>query len=149
MSAVDCSARRYFRCPGRFLGHFERTCGRYIARAKLLDKLGSYTAHSGILRNISPLSPPSAASFVDIDKDIVLPLLQPVISSISLHDLSNAAQQSVMEEVLLFRPRAIHIHSSFIFRRPFPGSRTYHSKTPLNPTINPPLKSNSSVLSRD
>ncbi|KAG5647684.1 hypothetical protein DXG03_008407 [Asterophora parasitica] len=32
---------------------------------------------SGILRNLSPLPPPSAASFVDIDKDIVLPLLQP------------------------------------------------------------------------
>ncbi|KAG6845377.1 hypothetical protein H0H87_010486 [Tephrocybe sp. NHM501043] len=43
---------------------------------------------SGILRNLSPLPPPTAASFVDIDNDIVLPLLQPVIFSVSLCDAS-------------------------------------------------------------
>ena len=40
-----------------------------------------------------PIPPPSAASFLDIDKDVVMPLLLPVISSISLPDTSNAVQQ--------------------------------------------------------
>jgi len=54
----------------------------------------------GILRNVSPIRPPAAASFVDIDKDIVLPLLQPVISSIPLHDASNAVQELLAREVI-------------------------------------------------
>ncbi|GAV98759.1 armadillo repeat protein [Lentinula edodes] len=50
---------------------------------------------SGILRNISPLPQPSAASVVDIDKDITLPLLQPVISSVKLPEIASRAQQLV------------------------------------------------------
>ncbi|KAJ3879467.1 armadillo-type protein [Lentinula edodes] len=50
---------------------------------------------SGILRNISPLPQPSAASIVDIDKDIALPLLQPVISSVKLPEIASRAQQLV------------------------------------------------------
>lgn len=50
---------------------------------------------AGILRNVSPIPPPSAASFVDIDKDVVLPLLQPIISSISLPDISTTVQELV------------------------------------------------------
>ncbi|KAF8832000.1 hypothetical protein HHX47_DHR1000917 [Lentinula edodes] len=50
---------------------------------------------SGILRNISPLPQPSAASIVDIDKDITLPLLQPVISSVQLPEIASRAQQLV------------------------------------------------------
>ncbi|PBK76924.1 ARM repeat-containing protein [Armillaria solidipes] len=53
---------------------------------------------AGILRNISPLPPSVAASFVDIDKDIVLPLLQPVITSISLPDISNNVQTLVSKQ---------------------------------------------------
>ncbi|KAG7452218.1 ARM repeat-containing protein [Guyanagaster necrorhizus] len=53
---------------------------------------------AGILRNISPLPPPVAASFVDIDKDIVLPLLQPVITSVSLPDTSNNVQALVSQQ---------------------------------------------------
>ncbi|KAF8204010.1 armadillo-type protein [Pholiota molesta] len=34
---------------------------------------------AGTLRNVSPIPPPSSASFIDIDKDVVLPLLQPLI----------------------------------------------------------------------
>jgi hypothetical protein len=56
----------------------------------------------GILRNVSPLPPPSAASFVDIDKDIVLPLLQPVISSISLAEVSALALDLVTKDVSHF-----------------------------------------------
>uniref|UniRef100_A0A0W0G4L1 Putative ARM repeat-containing protein n=1 Tax=Moniliophthora roreri TaxID=221103 RepID=A0A0W0G4L1_MONRR len=50
---------------------------------------------SGILRNICPLPPPIAGSDVDIDREIVLPLLQPVISSISLQDVAGTAQRLV------------------------------------------------------
>jgi len=46
----------------------------------------------GILRNISPLPPPTPASSIDIDKDTVLPLLLPVISSISLSEASKSVQ---------------------------------------------------------
>ncbi|TFK41883.1 armadillo-type protein [Crucibulum laeve] len=53
---------------------------------------------AGILRNVSPLPPPSAASFVDIDRDIVLPLLQPIISSVSLSDISNTVLQLVSRQ---------------------------------------------------
>ncbi|KAF5368331.1 hypothetical protein D9758_002154 [Tetrapyrgos nigripes] len=50
---------------------------------------------SGILRNISPLPPPTPASFIDIDKEIVLPLLQPIISSINLSEVASNVQQFV------------------------------------------------------
>lgn len=53
---------------------------------------------AGILRNISPIPPLSPASSIDIDKDIVLPLLRPVITSISLLDISNYTQQLVAQE---------------------------------------------------
>ncbi|KAJ7292710.1 armadillo-type protein [Mycena rebaudengoi] len=53
---------------------------------------------SGILRNIAPIPPPSTASSVDIDKDIVLPLLQPVISSVSLAEASATALQLIAQE---------------------------------------------------
>ncbi|KAF9055965.1 armadillo-type protein [Panaeolus papilionaceus] len=48
---------------------------------------------AGTLRNIIPIPPPSAASFVDLDKEVVLPLLQPVISSISIQDVTNTVQE--------------------------------------------------------
>ncbi|KAJ7475243.1 armadillo-type protein [Mycena galericulata] len=59
---------------------------------------------SGILRNISPIPPPSAASAIDIDKDIVLPQLQPVLVSVSLADASASvleliAQQSAAPDI--------------------------------------------------
>lgn len=52
----------------------------------------------GTLRNILPIPPPSAASFLDIDKDVVLPLLLPLISSISLPEVSQAVQQLVARQ---------------------------------------------------
>ncbi|TDL26339.1 ARM repeat-containing protein [Rickenella mellea] len=41
---------------------------------------------AGILRNVSPIPMPSAASGVDVDQAVVMPLLLPVISSTSLSD---------------------------------------------------------------
>ncbi|KAF8665307.1 hypothetical protein AX16_000327 [Volvariella volvacea WC 439] len=48
---------------------------------------------AGILRNIAPIPPPSVASAVDMDREIILPLLHPVISSVSLPEASQLAQQ--------------------------------------------------------
>lgn len=53
------------------------------------------SSRAGILRNIAPLPPPSAASLVDMDRDIVLPLLQPIVSSISLTEATSRAQNAV------------------------------------------------------
>ncbi|KAI6136418.1 ARM repeat-containing protein [Pisolithus sp. B1] len=52
-----------------------------------------YVLCCGILGNISPLPPPSAASCLDVSKDLIFPGLQPAISSISL----DAAVQQVQE----------------------------------------------------
>ncbi|TBU46133.1 ARM repeat-containing protein [Dichomitus squalens] len=49
----------------------------------------------GILRNISPIPPPSIATTIDIDRDVVLPTLEPVLSSIDLQEASQAAQHAV------------------------------------------------------
>ncbi|PPQ64078.1 hypothetical protein CVT24_008891 [Panaeolus cyanescens] len=53
---------------------------------------------AGTLRNILPIPPPSAASFVDLDKEVVLPLLQPVISSISIASVTNAVQELIQRQ---------------------------------------------------
>ncbi|KAK7058514.1 hypothetical protein VNI00_002148 [Paramarasmius palmivorus] len=58
-------------------------------------KFASSEPIPGILRNISPLSPPTAGSDVDIDREIVLPLLQPVIASVSLPEVTATAQRLV------------------------------------------------------
>lgn len=50
------------------------------------------------LRNVSPIPPPSSVSFIDLDKDVVLPLFQPVISSISLQDASNTVQELIRRQ---------------------------------------------------
>lgn len=47
----------------------------------------------GILRNVSPVPAPSALSAVDIDRTVILPLILPVIESVSLSD----ASQKVLE----------------------------------------------------
>lgn len=52
----------------------------------------------GILRNVSPLPPPTVVSLVDLDKDVVLPLLQPTITSISIPEISNAAQELITQQ---------------------------------------------------
>ena len=55
---------------------------------------------AGILRNVSPIPPPSVASTVDLDKDILLPLLQPVITSISLQEVSNNVQELLQRQAV-------------------------------------------------
>ncbi|KAI5898062.1 ARM repeat-containing protein [Schizophyllum commune H4-8] len=52
---------------------------------------------AGILRNLAPLPPPTAASFVDIDKEIVLPLLQPVVAAVDLQEVAAVAQRCIAQ----------------------------------------------------
>ncbi|THH20509.1 hypothetical protein EW146_g865 [Bondarzewia mesenterica] len=52
----------------------------------------------GILRNISPLPPPSAAALVDLDKEVLLPVMVPVISSVSLLEASNSVQELIHKQ---------------------------------------------------
>ncbi|PIL31313.1 hypothetical protein GSI_06011 [Ganoderma sinense ZZ0214-1] len=49
----------------------------------------------GILRNISPIPPPSIAATIDLDRDVVLPTLEPVLNSIDLQEASQAAQHAL------------------------------------------------------
>jgi hypothetical protein len=54
---------------------------------------------AGILRNVSPLPPLTAASAVDIEGEIVLPIMQPLLTSISLPDASQQIQELVEKQV--------------------------------------------------
>ncbi|KAG2159597.1 ARM repeat-containing protein [Suillus bovinus] len=55
---------------------------------------------SGILSNAAPFPPLSAASGVDVGKEIVLPLLQPVVASVSLTESSALAESLVVQLAL-------------------------------------------------
>lgn len=54
---------------------------------------------TGILRNISPLPSLTAVSAVNIEDEIVLPLLQPLLTSISLPEASQQIQELVEKRV--------------------------------------------------
>ncbi|KAI0714810.1 ARM repeat-containing protein [Earliella scabrosa] len=49
----------------------------------------------GILRNISPIPPPSIAATLDLDRDVVLPTLEPVLTSIDIQEAAQAAQHAI------------------------------------------------------
>ncbi|KAL1951704.1 hypothetical protein VTO73DRAFT_853 [Trametes versicolor] len=51
----------------------------------------------GILRNISPIPPPSIAATVDLDRDVVLPTLEPVLST-DLQEAAEAAQHAIDQQ---------------------------------------------------
>ncbi|KAG0702741.1 ARM repeat-containing protein [Suillus ampliporus] len=59
---------------------------------------------SGILSNVSPLPPPSTASGVDVGREIVLPLLQPVVASVSLIESSALAETLVAKLITSLTP---------------------------------------------
>ncbi|CCL98163.1 uncharacterized protein FIBRA_00157 [Fibroporia radiculosa] len=52
----------------------------------------------GILKNIAPVPPPSLAATVDIDRAIVLPTLEPVLSLLSLSETTEQAQAFLAKE---------------------------------------------------
>ena len=58
----------------------------------------------GILRNITPIPPPSIAATVDLDRDVVLPTLEPVLTSIDLGEATQAAQHAIDNQVGLLPP---------------------------------------------
>ncbi|KAI0936900.1 hypothetical protein AcV5_004925 [Taiwanofungus camphoratus] len=52
----------------------------------------------GIMRNISPIPPPSIAATVELDRDIVLPTLEPILSLVSLSEASDKARELIAKE---------------------------------------------------
>ncbi|KAI0686648.1 armadillo-type protein [Cytidiella melzeri] len=53
---------------------------------------------SGILKNVSPIPPPSIAALADIDNEVLLPTLQPVVASVSLFEVTQRAQELIAQE---------------------------------------------------
>ncbi|CAL1694663.1 unnamed protein product [Somion occarium] len=53
---------------------------------------------SGVLRHVIPIRPSSIAATLDIDRDVVIPTLQPVLSSISLAETSQCVQELIAQE---------------------------------------------------
>ena len=54
----------------------------------------------GILKNVAPVPPPSIVATIDLDKEVILPALHPVLSSISLQQVSQNVQDLVAQEVI-------------------------------------------------
>lgn len=59
---------------------------------------------SGILRNISPIPPPSIAATLDLDRDVVLPTLEPALTSIDLPEAVQTAQHAIDNQVSRLSP---------------------------------------------
>lgn len=57
---------------------------------------------AGILRNVSPLPPLTAASAVNIEEEIVLPLVGSLLTSVSLPEASQQIQGLVEKQVCDF-----------------------------------------------
>ncbi|KAI0053405.1 ARM repeat-containing protein [Auriscalpium vulgare] len=79
-------------------------CLLAIANARASDRKGKAPASEeraaalsilacGILRNLAPIPPPSAAASLDLDKDVLLPVLVPAITSTSVAEATAAVQQ--------------------------------------------------------
>ena len=54
---------------------------------------------AGIVSNVSPLPPPSAASTLDVNNDLLVPVLVPVISSVSLDEVAQQVYELVTRQV--------------------------------------------------
>ncbi|KAI0003848.1 armadillo-type protein [Russula compacta] len=52
----------------------------------------------GILRNVAPFPPPSSIASADLDKEILLPVLVPVVSSVSLQEATGAVREFVLAQ---------------------------------------------------
>jgi hypothetical protein len=62
---------------------------------------------TGILRNLAPFSPPSSIASVDLDKDILLPVLVPVVSSVSLQEATEGVRELVLALQVRHGPSSI------------------------------------------
>ncbi|THH03370.1 hypothetical protein EW145_g6312 [Phellinidium pouzarii] len=70
---------------------------------------------TGILRNVSPVPAPSAASTVDIDRNVILPLVKPVLSSANLFEASAKVLDLVLiegKELKTEKPSLVHTPKS-------------------------------------
>ncbi|KAI0299778.1 ARM repeat-containing protein [Russula brevipes] len=52
----------------------------------------------GILRNLTPFPPPSSIASIDLDKEIILPVLVPVVSSVSLRGATETVRDLVLDQ---------------------------------------------------
>lgn len=68
------------------------------------------TVRVGILKNISPLPQGSPVESSNLDKAIVLPILKPVISTVSLSQCSDAVQTIIDQEVAPFLAPLFALH---------------------------------------
>lgn len=74
-------------------------CGMYTFVLRHEDpQLNRWADFLGILRNTSPFPPPSALAALDVDKEVLLPVLAPVIASASLQDASTTVQRIVQTQ---------------------------------------------------
>ena len=60
--------------------------------------------HLGILKNVSPIPPPSVVSTIELDQDVILPILHPVLASISLQEISSNVQELIAQNVRVLVP---------------------------------------------
>jgi hypothetical protein len=51
------------------------------------------------MRNISPIPLPSAAAGLDVDREVVLPALEPVIRGVSLMEAAQIAHAQIVQQV--------------------------------------------------
>ncbi|KAJ7490078.1 hypothetical protein B0H11DRAFT_2403755 [Mycena galericulata] len=92
----ECALGLGLRVGGRYAAQGHR--GHAQSQTSLKWDLGRNTAY---LRNISPILLQSATSVIDINKDIVLPQLQPVLASVSLADASASSAALDIEKLAL------------------------------------------------
>ncbi|THH26612.1 hypothetical protein EUX98_g7581 [Antrodiella citrinella] len=52
----------------------------------------------GILKNVSPVPPPSIAASVELDRDVILPTLHPILASTSLQEASQRVQELIAQQ---------------------------------------------------
>jgi hypothetical protein len=102
---------------------------------------------TGILRNLSPFPPPSSIASIDLDKEVLLPVLVPVISSVSLQEATEAVRglvqiQARHEPIFPFIFAYLMIDSPRYRRRPINGIRI--SSRDLTINLRPSSASNAS-----
>lgn len=82
------------------------------------------------MNNVSPLPPPSAASTLDINNDLLLPVLRPVISSVSLDEVAQQVQGLVNRQVSCVVDRRIVAEYSPKANEPPPIEKLSLKNTP-------------------
>lgn len=77
--------------------------------------------YAGILRNLAPFPPPSSIASVDLDKEIILPMLVPVVTSVSLQEATETVRELILAQ------QACHELSSI------PPDLTATENSPMSP----------------